>query len=93
MVNVLIFGHKGFKSTAKLFQSRHFYLFIEFYILLITHDSVMTHNLHAQHKDHETEVAKWNSMIIHFMVHIYAFPALTCPNMLHFLHHVTFIIF
>ncbi len=47
----------------------------------LCHDSV-TVNQHAQCYDPETEAAKWNSAIIHFIIYAGAFPTVTCRNVL-----------
>lgn len=41
---------------------------------------VMTVSQHAQHQDPETEAAKWNSAIVHFITYTCDFPAVTCQN-------------
>ncbi len=46
----------------------------------VSHDSV-TVSRQAQHQDPETEAAKWNSVIINFIIYTCAFPTETCQIM------------
>ncbi len=45
----------------------------------VRHDSV-TVSQHEQYQDPETEAAKWNSVIINFIIHTCAFLTVTCQN-------------
>ncbi len=45
----------------------------------VGHDSV-TVSRHAQYQDSETEAAKWDSAITHFITRTCAFPTVTCLN-------------
>lgn len=43
------------------------------------HDTV-TGSQHAEYQDPETEVDKWNSVTIHFIIYTRAFPTVTCQT-------------
>ncbi len=45
----------------------------------VSHDNG-TASQHAQYQDPETEAAKWNSAIIHFIIYTCAFLTVTCQN-------------
>ncbi len=48
-------------------------------LLYVSHASV-TVSQHAQHQDPETEAAKWNSAVIHFIIYTCDFPTVSCQN-------------
>ncbi len=45
----------------------------------VNRDSV-TVSQHTQYQDPETETAKWNSAVIHFIIYTCAFPTVMCQK-------------
>ncbi len=55
-------------------------MMVQFYSSVpVSHDSV-TVSKHVQYQNPETEAAKWNAAIIHFIIYTCAFPTVTCPH-------------
>ncbi len=77
---VIVVVHQGKSKHLPKLHTQAFAQMLLITLKRLRSIQVMTASQHEQYKDPETEAAKWNSAIIHFVIYTCVFPAVTCLN-------------